>query len=84
VQVITSTTEESASKEFSVRVFSNVEDTRSVDLSLQPLIMYAEVKKGMSPVLGADVEAFIRAGNTKWSVKLYDSGNGGTFTVYNV
>lgn len=77
VQVVTSTMASNAADEFSVRLFSNVEETRAVNLSQMPLILYADVKRGMSPVLEADVEATIFAGTQKWSVRLFDSGNGG-------
>lgn len=77
VQVVTSTTSATAADEFSVRLFSNVEETRAVNLSQMPLILYAEVKRGMSPVLEADVEATIVAGTIKWNMKMFDGGNGG-------
>lgn len=81
VQVVTSTTAAGASDEFSVRLFSNVEETRVVNLGQMPLILYAEVKKGVSPVLDADVEATIVAGTLKWNVRLFDGGNGGMLTT---
>jgi hypothetical protein len=79
VQVVTSTGLLNANEELTVRVFSNAEEeeSRGVNLSQKPLILYAEVKKSNSPVLQAEVEAFIVAGTVKWSVKLFDSGNGG-------
>ena len=36
-----------------------------------------QVKRKNSPVIDADVEALIVAGNKKWTVKLLDNGNGG-------
>ncbi|CAG7835179.1 unnamed protein product [Allacma fusca] len=63
-------------EELSVRIFSNIDETRVVDLSMGPLILFADVKKGNAPVIGADVEAIITASDTKWSTKLLDSGNG--------
>ncbi len=64
----------SHAEDMTVRLFTNVEGTRVVNLSQMPLILYAEVKRGNSPVLGADVVALI---NGEWSVSLLDSGNGG-------
>jgi len=61
-------------EDMTVRVFSNVDETRVVNLTLTALVLYAEVKRGNSPVLEADVVAVI---NGKWSVSLLDSGNGG-------
>lgn len=81
VQVVTSTMAANAGDEFSVRLYSNVEETRSVNLSQMPLILYAEVKRGMSPVIDAEVEATIFAGTLKWNVRLFDSGNGGELRV---
>ncbi|CAL8076188.1 unnamed protein product [Orchesella dallaii] len=77
VQVVTTTTSASSSSdEFSVRVFSNAGESRVVNLTQSPLILYTEVKRGISPVIDADVEASITAGTTKWSLKLLDNGNG--------
>ena len=36
-----------------------------------------QVKRQNSPVIDADVEALIVAGNKKWTVRLLDNGNGG-------
>lgn len=77
VQVVTSTTASNAVDEFNVRLYSNVDETRAVNLSQMPLILYADVRRGMSPVLEADVEATVMAGTLKWNVRLFDSGNGG-------
>lgn len=64
--------------EITARVYSNVDDeARGVNLSQMPLILYTEVKRGLSPVIDAEVEAMIVAGTHKWSVKLFDNGNGG-------
>ena len=64
-------------QELVVKLFSNVEATRVVNFDTTPLILYADVKRGNSPVLGADVVATI---NGKWVVKLLDNGNGGKWT----
>lgn len=61
-------------EDMTVRIFSNVDETRVVNLTRKALILYAEVKRGNSPVIGADVVATI---NGKWSTSLLDSGNGG-------
>jgi len=35
--------------------------------------------KKNSPVIDADVEATVRGGNKKWTVRLLDNGNGGQY-----
>jgi hypothetical protein len=41
-------------------------------------MIWLQVKhKKNSPVIDADVEAHITAGNKKWTVRLLDNGNGG-------
>ncbi|XP_021963346.1 calcium-activated chloride channel regulator 2 [Folsomia candida] len=78
VQVVTNTLATNmAHEEVTVRVFSNVDDeARGANLSQMPLILYASVKRGLSPVIDAEVECLIVAGTHKWSIKLWDNGNG--------
>lgn len=78
-QVVTNTLATNmAHEEVTVRVFSNVDDeARGANLSQMPLILYASVKRGLSPVIDAEVECLIVAGTHKWSIKLWDNGNGG-------
>ncbi|OXA62643.1 Calcium-activated chloride channel regulator 1 [Folsomia candida] len=66
-----------SSEDLSVRLYTNVELDKVANLSAIPLALFVEVKhKKISPVIDADVEATIVAGNKKWTVKLLDNGNG--------